>query len=58
MVIKAVFQGGECNRPEKINDTRDLDVLELRMETTPWLSQEKQNVPVPVAPERALDCTS
>lgn len=25
MVIKAVFQGGECNRPDKINDTRDLD---------------------------------
>lgn len=42
---KAVFQGEECNRPKEIHDTRDFGAFSyivLRMETPPWLSQEKQ----------------
>ena len=43
---KAVFQGGECSRPEEIHDMRDLGAFRVKVGSNTSVITKKINVPV------------
>ena len=43
---KAVFQGGECSRPEEIHDMRDLGAFRVKVGSNTSVITRKMNVPV------------